>query len=452
MEEIEEFLSDEEITVGEKRKNGSPSSQQQKKKKKDLYKPPTSDEISRLKETENLFNSNLFRLQIEELLKETQVKPKHRTRFNGWFKEFSTFLEQLPDYECMLSEVQKKNRNQSKLFNLPYFEEGMSKSDHDLKLKFQKPSSVTLIGFHSIASDVGPQLEIHVSLQIPKDCFLEKDYLNNRYFIKRWYYLLHLAKAISTTELCSNVTYSHINGSKLLPVMEITPSVAKSIKVTVFPIPVQFVRESRCLPATNNVKLSVFDKFSDIKEAELRNHGTPFYNSMLLHDFTLNTNHSYFKTVLGDLKSVQDALRLLQIWLKQRMLHELPGYPTDMLLYIMSYLVAKRKVNKHMSSYQVIRNFWTFLSTTDLTKDCIGICEDVKPNVYEELHKNFEVVFVDRSGCYNVFAFFDLGSYHKLKSEAKIAGANLDDPRFNSFGSLFITKLPIVVQFDLVVR
>ena len=35
-----------------------------KKFKGSLYKPPTSSELNELKETENLFHSNLFRMQV----------------------------------------------------------------------------------------------------------------------------------------------------------------------------------------------------------------------------------------------------------------------------------------------------------------------------------------------------------------------------------------------------
>lgn len=55
-------------------------------------KPPTAEELNKLRETENLFLSNMFRLQIDEMLKE--VKPKQTTldKVKEWFDEFSTLL------------------------------------------------------------------------------------------------------------------------------------------------------------------------------------------------------------------------------------------------------------------------------------------------------------------------------------------------------------------------
>lgn len=40
------------------------SHKRQKTTKENLYKPPTNDELSQLKETENLYHSSLFRMQV----------------------------------------------------------------------------------------------------------------------------------------------------------------------------------------------------------------------------------------------------------------------------------------------------------------------------------------------------------------------------------------------------
>ena len=42
----------------------APPTKVAKLSKGDLYKPPTNDEINQLKETENLFHSTLFRMQV----------------------------------------------------------------------------------------------------------------------------------------------------------------------------------------------------------------------------------------------------------------------------------------------------------------------------------------------------------------------------------------------------
>ena len=42
--------------------------QRKKLKQSHLYKAPTADELNSLRETENLFHSNLFRMQVRQTL------------------------------------------------------------------------------------------------------------------------------------------------------------------------------------------------------------------------------------------------------------------------------------------------------------------------------------------------------------------------------------------------
>jgi len=73
-----------------------------KKKKKfenSLYKQPTVEELSQLRETENLFHSNLFRLQIEEVLNEVRLKDKYKALFEIWFKKLKAVIESIKETE-----------------------------------------------------------------------------------------------------------------------------------------------------------------------------------------------------------------------------------------------------------------------------------------------------------------------------------------------------------------
>lgn len=73
-----------------------------KKKKKfenSLYKQPTVEELSQLRETENLFHSNLFRLQIEEVLNEVKLKDKYKALFEIWFEKLKAAIESIEETE-----------------------------------------------------------------------------------------------------------------------------------------------------------------------------------------------------------------------------------------------------------------------------------------------------------------------------------------------------------------
>lgn len=65
-----------------------------KRKKSDIKKvaPPTAEEMNRLRETENIFHSNLFRLQIEEMLKEIKMSERTYNKILLWIEELKEFL------------------------------------------------------------------------------------------------------------------------------------------------------------------------------------------------------------------------------------------------------------------------------------------------------------------------------------------------------------------------
>lgn len=75
------------------------SKKKKSNKKDELYKQPTVEELNQLRETENLFHSNLFRVQIEEILDEVRVKQKYKDLMDSWFKKFVENVESIEDSE-----------------------------------------------------------------------------------------------------------------------------------------------------------------------------------------------------------------------------------------------------------------------------------------------------------------------------------------------------------------
>ncbi|RZC39988.1 nucleolar protein 6 [Asbolus verrucosus] len=421
-----------------------------KKPKNELYKPPTVEELNELKETQNLYNNNLFRLQIEELVKEVKIKNKHQNAFAAWYQSFQSFLDELPEYDIPLSEIRLKNKkkltDEQKFVNEIVSES--IKCDQDFVMKFVKPEGVETFGLHKMNALAGPKLAVNINLKIPKACFNVKDYLNNRYFVKRYYFLAYVAYFLKTKDICGEIQWILHNNNRLLPIIQIKMKDSEKILIKLFATPTEnYFKASRFLSDINNVKVNVFNS-ENITEAP-----TLFYNSSLAHDVTLTINNSFIEESLSELGNVQEAIKLIYIWLVQRELNVgLGSFTEDLVVYFMVYLVSKKKINKHMSSYQVIRNFWNFIDATDLTANPISICDDLKPEVLDNFRENFDVVFLDKTGCYNIASFLNLDVYKKIKSECAIAFKLLDDGGINSFHSLFITKLPKELQYDLILN
>lgn len=409
----------------------------EKSKKSGLFKPPTIEELSNLKVTENLFNNNLFRLQIEELIKEVAIKQKRRKAFQVWLDSLAGSLQQLPEQSFTLS-----NRVIAKKAKCPY------ETDQDLSVILEKPEGFECFGLYENNALPGPHLEACVNVTMPKACFQVKDFLNNRYWVKRFYYLNYLQKHLQAHKKA--LVFSDSN--ELLPILWLQPTEDQKFTVKIYVTPPnEYFKASRCLPNLNNVKKNVFH--ANIQDLEvLKAAPTVLYNSALAHDVTLMENTAFVKSVLSDQNNVQEAIKLLLIWLKQRELDVgFGGFGSDLVLYLVTYLLVKKKISQLMSSYQVAKNFFAFISSGEWEAKPISLSE-VSSEHLEAFQSQFKLVFLDQTGCYNLAAFLDFEVFKRVQAESALALKHLNEGRMDSFQVLFLTKLPFALEYDAVIE
>lgn len=428
--------------------NDSPDKPVKSKKKNELLKPPTVEELNNLKMTENLYNNNLFRLQIEELLKEVAIKQKRHKALNSWLDGFLKSLNELPEYrDVTLSSIKvtQKTKCNKFLHALATKYKCPVKTDLDLQMSFIKPESASSFGLFNSSSLAGPHLETSINISMPKECFLVKDFLNNRYLVKRFYYLIYLFENL--TAHAKEIVLHDSN--PLLPIIQLQPTDDPKITVKLYVTPLQdYFKPSRFLPDQNNMKKDLFE--SEISDIEaLKTTPTLLYNSVLAHDVTLAENSLFVQATLSDQTSIQDGIKLLTVWLKQRELHTgWGGFSPTLLMYLVTYMLVKKKITKLMSSYQVARNFWNFMANTDL-QDGIGLKEGAP---LEQFKAHYDLVFLDWTGCYNLAAFLDVGVYKKVKFECELAMKHLNHSGTESFQALFLSQVPFALQYDLLIE
>ena len=173
------------------------------KKRKDnkaanLKRPPTAQEVARLRETENLFHSSLFRLQIEEMIGELSIKKKRLSSFSEWFSSFKQCLSKmksgkqrevnklLTDYSILFDECLLSFKNfVSKMFSFVYFQlmdqNWLAKLNMSIPLvqepfsvkgnfNFLPPLSISIVGSHAIDCSLGPNLNVDVAIEMPSVC------------------------------------------------------------------------------------------------------------------------------------------------------------------------------------------------------------------------------------------------------------------------------------------
>ena len=130
---LSDTLSDTQTTVGPRPKGGDWS-----------HRPPTSEEIKSLNETGQLFKSNLFKLQTQELLAEVSVKPSILKSIESALFQIKDLLDRAPDWES-LKWTDSEARLSKKKMSLPLPTQFLSK-EINYTLGFQKPAAVNLIG------------------------------------------------------------------------------------------------------------------------------------------------------------------------------------------------------------------------------------------------------------------------------------------------------------------
>ncbi|OCT56411.1 hypothetical protein XELAEV_18000142mg [Xenopus laevis] len=403
--------------------------------KSDLYKPPTNDELNRLKETENLFHTNLLRMQIEELLQEVKLKEKRRKTIDGFLHEINALLGTIPETP----------KTDVPFLQVPYQVKG--------KFSFLPPSSIKVVGSYLLGTCIKPEINVDLAVTMPQEILQVKDNLNQRYSRKRALYLAHIASHLTDNKLFSSVKFTYMNSNHLKPILLLRPQGKDeklvTVRIHVCPPP-GFFKLSRLYPNKNNVRTSWYTEQQTETEG-VCDPPTPYYNNTILSDLTLEHHLHHLTNCATDFPGMKDAIALLKVWLHQRQLDKgfgcFNGFLASMLI---SYLLSKNKINKVMSGYQVLRNTLQFLATTDLTVNGITMatCSDSSLPSLPDFHEAFQVVFVDPMGVVNLCADMTASKYRQIQFEASESLKVLDDTNVNGFHLLLMVPKPFVRTFD----
>lgn len=432
-------------TKGVKRKANEDQDEEHLRKikaMKQLYKAPTMDEINRLKETENFYHSNLFRLQVEEMLAEVKVKVKVVNFVEQWLADFRKFLRTVKDSdgERSLKDVHYEG--------IDYPLEMPEKSDilDKESFKYVQQRIVHQIGSTRLGTGYGKPLKVDLLMEIPDKCLHKEDYLNMRYHFKRAHFLCHLAESLGKQTkypLAAGMRFVPLKGDARKPVLELVPSdekMAKRVVFVVHAVPMGKFSPNRFLPDKNNVRPALIGM-----EATSELVPTPHYNSSILYDLRLLKNQEILDSILQS-DQVRQAIILLKVWIRQRRFDAgYYGFDGSLATFYVAYLLQTRKVYSSMSSYQIIRLFWNQLANSHW--DTEGITMEPSANL-QSYRTHHEVVFLDSSGLLNICANLSGDLYRRVKQEAATAIHLLDNHKLNSFIPLFLNKYPPYTQYD----
>lgn len=294
------------------------------------------DEINELKETEDLYHSNLFRMQIDELLNEVSV-PKSEF-VSSWISKLKLLLSKLTKTE--LQPLLKDEK-----YPLSF---QPAEPEKKFEVQFVPPEKVSVYGSQSLGTAIAPNVVVDVLITIPGEVLKKDDYLNQTYFHKRALYLLYISKKLTgKRDLCERLSFVKLKHNPLKPVLEV---IVEKTTFLIHAIPSQdFFKLNRFIPRTNNIKLDASDA----------NEGTPHYNSEILYDILIEKNEAFVQKTLGIHENVKNAIKLLKVWLKQRQFDSgYNGFGSYLLTMYVAHLLQINKIFPTMSCYQIVRLFW----------------------------------------------------------------------------------------------
>ncbi|KAI9336297.1 Nrap protein [Obelidium mucronatum] len=442
------------------------------------FKAPTSDEIQALKETTDLFQSNLFRLQIAELVNEAGLDYAKTGSLDKALHGIKAVLDACkPLKDLDLGPAVAALKKQGVIVPFP------SKPDAEAikyKFSFQTPEKVFIAGSYLVKTIVKSKAGFNVDLavQMPSSIFTEKDHVNNRYFYKRAYYLAVIAAALRKTEQYSNISFELLNKDPRRPIIVVTSaSEDKSVgfghlggpggvKIRILPViapdlfPVHKLAPSR----NNNRPASAAGGEGNTVTENLP--PTPRYNSSILMDTSLVSHLNALHKQAASCSAFRDAVMLGKVWLNQRGLDS-SSFGGFLWSLVIVYLMGSgNKVNKStdiflkesFSSYQIVKLTLDFLANHNFAEEPLfmtpnGLPIDHPDFSAQSFTKQFDCVIVDSTGRINLAAFLNASALNHLQFEAKASLSLFKDLGGDRFDSIFLKNLTEPIgYYDLVLR
>ncbi|KAI5951265.1 UTP22 [Candida jiufengensis] len=446
--EEEDVDDDEEDEEEEEIENSEPKPK--KAKKENL----TAQEIRIARETAELFKSNIFKLQIDELLKELKVKKSHEEKMEKVLRRLHDLIKQIPIIEN-LSLSQAENLFNPKKIVIPFPDPKPTNVKYTFS--YLPPEDLSLVGSYGLKTGINQGSSIEVAMTMPSSLFQPKDYLNYRALYKRSFYLAYVAEhLISLTKknnLPVKIVYHYLNEDILNPVLNIESIQTENkddlsfykIKYTInllAAFPFAFFDGKKLLPDKNCIRVS-----NNIEEQP----PTTLYNSSILTQSSYDYYLKYLYTMKKATEAFKDACILGRLWLQQRGFassFSKGGFGHFEFAILLGALLQGGGVNSNkillhgFSSYQLFKGAIQYLATMDLNKGYLSfsslIGEEI-PSKYKPDGFNVPTIF-DKNTKLNILYKMTTASYEELRSKANQTLELLNDVIKDRFDAILLQK------------
>lgn len=468
--EEEEGGEDEES--GEEEADGAPGTNGATLRKKSS-RPLSAEEIQAARETAELFKSNIFKLQIDELIKEVKLKELHTLLVEKVLHKLHELVEAVPAV-LGLTLQQAEALFDAKKLAIPFPDP--KPSNPNLRFAYAAPEDVQLVGSFGLKTAIHQQhgQTVDMVLTMPAALFQPKDYLNYRAFYKRSFYLAHLAKHLmklsKQQHLPIKLLYTLHNDDPLNVALRVELIATNDPADLVFAktkfainllvgFPAGVFDAKKLLPDRNCIRVQVPSRGNDAvvdgaPPPQLP--PTPLYNLLVLTSVNYGHYLRFLYATKKQTEAFRDACQLGKIWLQQRGFTLLcapnGGFGSFEFSLLMAVLLAGggtegNKILLHgFLLYQLFKGTMRYLATMDL-------CEGYLLFRLQVSGENLAVLALfDPTGGFSVPTLFDRTSkvnvlwklsrlrYEQLRQMARQTLLLLGDVVQDRFDAIFLQK------------
>lgn len=433
-----------------------------KKQRKQL----TAQEVQIAREAAELFKSNIFKLQIDELISEVKIKDAHVARVEKVLHRLHSCILQVQPLENLTLEQAESHFNPKKV-SIPFPDPKPTKVNY--KFSYLPPEDVSLVGSFGLKTGIHQHhgLAIDISLTMPQSLFLPKDYLNYRALYKRSFYLAYLAESLipltKKNNLPVKISYNYLNDDVLTPVLtlqsiktdneeDLTFDKTKFSINLIVAFPFGVFDTKKLLPDKNCIRVQ-----SDSDELP----PTPYYNSSVVSQTTYDY---YLKFLYANKKSAEafkDACTLGRLWLQQRGFGSSisrGGFGHFEFAILLAALLngggasGNKILLNGFSSYQLFKGAIKYLASMDLSSGYLSFSSELGESnscKYNADGFNTPTIF-DRSVKLNVLWKMTKSSYQALRLQAVNTYNLLNDVVYDRFDAILLRKTGASnLKFDL---
>lgn len=450
-----------EQTINNKTAKSTKTKQQKNKATTAPGKRADAIEASAAAYTGGTFKSNMFKLQVDEML--GQIRPRHgkrETTAEEALHKLKKAIEAIPAREAQSVQDAERELIKKSKVAVPF---PHPRPAHDVKYKlaYARPANINVVGAYplKLATRTDKFLAIDMLVTMPASLLQDKDYINHRYFYKRAYYIACIAAALkSSADL--TVKFANFHDNPLHPILVVSAKEKKSEnnwQINIIPgIPESTFSKDKLLPSKNCVRPT---KAADSEDSATDLPATPFYNASLQADAQLTSYLKLLHHASTTCDAFKDACLLGRVWLRQRGLASQTtkgGFGNFEWAAMVAILLQTGGGNgmpllsTGYSSYQLFKATLQYLAAKDLVKQPAVLLHSTRFTLSSE---NGEPIFFDAARSINILYKMTASSYQHIRTEARTTLVMLSDNLTDTFESAFILRVDNSLQrHDVTIR